>query len=149
MIKARRKLSRLDEGIGDTLASVGRIRVSAKQDRNEGRASIQLEYSFLRSVREIPGDSGSSQTYRQQETRMNLPDVPIAHEGFFAPHFFTVTDQEKSKDFYVRILGGKVVKEENPWYINWLIPGSFSIPEVVRLPTSQVSFPRHRRISTE
>lgn len=47
---------------------------------------------------------------------MNLPDAPIAHEGFFATHFFTVKDQEKSKDFYVRILGGKVValKERLP-----------------------------------
>ena len=27
---------------------------------------------------------------------MNLPDAPIAHEGFFATHFFTVRDQEKS-----------------------------------------------------
>jgi hypothetical protein len=41
---------------------------------------------------------------------MNLPDAPIAHEGFFATHFFTVRDQQKSKDFYVRILGGKVIK---------------------------------------
>jgi hypothetical protein len=48
---------------------------------------------------------------------MNLPDAPIAHEGFFATHFFTVRDQEKSKEFYVRILGGKVVKPENPCYI--------------------------------
>jgi hypothetical protein len=29
---------------------------------------------------------------------MNLPDAPIAQEGFFATHFFTVSDQEKSKD---------------------------------------------------
>jgi hypothetical protein len=42
---------------------------------------------------------------------MNLPDAPIAHESFFATHFFTVSDQEKSKDFYVRILGGKVCTE--------------------------------------
>jgi catechol 2,3-dioxygenase-like lactoylglutathione lyase family enzyme len=48
---------------------------------------------------------------------MNLPDVPIATEGFFATHFFTVRDQEKSKDFYVRFLGGKVIKAENPCYI--------------------------------
>ena len=41
---------------------------------------------------------------------MNLPDAPIAHEGFFATHFFTVSDLDKSKDFYVRILGGKVIK---------------------------------------
>jgi hypothetical protein len=26
--------------------------------------------------------------YRQREDRMNLPDAPIAHEGFFATHFF-------------------------------------------------------------
>jgi hypothetical protein len=39
---------------------------------------------------------------------MNLPDAPIAHEGFFGTHFFTVSDQDKSKDFYLRILGGKV-----------------------------------------
>jgi catechol-2,3-dioxygenase len=46
---------------------------------------------------------------------MNLPDAPIAHEGFFATHFLTVRDQEKSKDFYVRILGGKVIKPEKAW----------------------------------
>ena len=56
---------------------------------------------------------------------MNLPDAPIAHEGFFATHFFTVSDQDKSKDFYLRILGGKVIKPDNPCYIKlantWLI----------------------------
>jgi hypothetical protein len=28
---------------------------------------------------------------------MNLPDAPIAHQGFFAAHFFTVSDQDKSQ----------------------------------------------------
>jgi catechol 2,3-dioxygenase-like lactoylglutathione lyase family enzyme len=78
---------------------------------------------------------------------MNLPDAPIAHEGFFATHFFTVSDQDKSKDFYVRILGGKLIKPDNPCYIKlantWII---FSIPAVARLPTSQRSFLKHRRI---
>ncbi|MFZ3264383.1 MAG: addiction module protein [Terriglobales bacterium] len=59
---------------------------------------------------------------------MNLPDAPIAHEGFFATHFFTVSDQDKSKDFYVRILGGKVIKPDNPCYIKlantWIILNS-------------------------
>jgi catechol 2,3-dioxygenase-like lactoylglutathione lyase family enzyme len=45
---------------------------------------------------------------------MNLPDAPIAHEGFFATHFLAVSDQDKSKDFYVRILGRKLIKPENP-----------------------------------
>ena len=56
---------------------------------------------------------------------MNLPEAPIAHEGFFVTHFLTVMDQEKSKDFYVRILGGKVIKANNPCYIRlantWII----------------------------
>ena len=59
---------------------------------------------------------------------MNLPVAPIAHEGFFVTHFLTVRDQEKSKDFYVRILGGKVIKAENPCYIklanSWIILNS-------------------------
>jgi Glyoxalase/Bleomycin resistance protein/Dioxygenase superfamily len=80
---------------------------------------------------------------------MNLPDAPIAHEGFFASHFFTVRDQEKSKDFYVRILGGKVIKQENPCYIKlantWIILNS----GVARLPTRQRSSSKHRRTSTE
>ena len=59
---------------------------------------------------------------------MNLPAAPIATEGFFITHFLTVQDQEKSKDFYVRVLGGKVVKQENPCYIklsnSWIILNS-------------------------
>ena len=59
---------------------------------------------------------------------MNLPVAPIATEGFFVAHFLTVEDQEKSKDFYVRVLGGKVVKQENPCYIklsnSWIILNS-------------------------
>jgi len=39
---------------------------------------------------------------------MNLPDMPIAHEGFFAARFVTAKDQEKSRDFYVRIAAGKL-----------------------------------------
>jgi len=57
-----------------------------------------------------------------------MTDAPIANEGFFVTHFFTVRDQEKSKDFYVRILGGKVIKPENPCYIKlvntWIILNS-------------------------
>jgi hypothetical protein len=48
---------------------------------------------------------------------MNLPDEPIANEGFFATHFLTVKNQETSKDFCVRIPGGEVIKSENPCHI--------------------------------
>src|SRR5437764_1203052 len=56
---------------------------------------------------------------------MNLPDAPIANEGFFATHFFTVKDQAQSADFYVRILGGTLIRAANPCYIklanSWII----------------------------
>ena len=59
---------------------------------------------------------------------MDLPDAPIAQQGFFVTHFLTVADQAKSRDFYVRILGGKVVREENPCYVklsnSWIILNS-------------------------
>jgi len=77
---------------------------------------------------------------------MNLPDPPIAQEGFFATHFFTVKGQEKPRDFYVCILGGKVIKAATS---SWLIVGSFSTAEAALLPISPRSFSKHRRISIE
>lgn len=59
---------------------------------------------------------------------MNLPDAPIAEDGFFVTHFLTVRDQAKSREFYVDVLGGRVVKLENPCYIklskSWMILNS-------------------------
>ena len=59
---------------------------------------------------------------------MNLPDAPIAQHGFFVTHFLTVADQAKSADFYVRILGGRIVREKDPCYIklanSWIILNS-------------------------
>ncbi len=59
---------------------------------------------------------------------MDLPDAPIAEEGFFVAHFLTVADQAKSRDFYVGILGGKLVREKDPCYIklanSWIILNS-------------------------
>jgi hypothetical protein len=79
---------------------------------------------------------------------MSLPDAPTAHEGFFATHFLTVKDQGKSKDFYVRILGRKVVKPENPCYIKlantWTILNSGGVP-----PPDKGSFLKPLRTSTE
>jgi hypothetical protein len=79
---------------------------------------------------------------------MNLPDAPVAQEGFFVTHFLAVKDLEQSRDFYVRILGGKVIKPENPCYIklanSWIIlnsgggptPGK---PEVILEPPSDLN----------
>jgi catechol 2,3-dioxygenase-like lactoylglutathione lyase family enzyme len=59
---------------------------------------------------------------------MSLPDAPVARSGFFVAHFLRVRDQEKSKAFWVGVLGGKVVKPENPCHIkrsnSWIILNS-------------------------
>jgi catechol 2,3-dioxygenase-like lactoylglutathione lyase family enzyme len=59
---------------------------------------------------------------------MNLPEAPIADEGFYVAHFLTVQDQERSTKFYVDILGGKVVRSPDPTYIklsnSWMILNS-------------------------
>ena len=59
---------------------------------------------------------------------MNLPNAPVLQDGFFVTYFLTVRDQAKSREFYVGILGGKVVAPENPCYIklanSWIILNS-------------------------
>jgi catechol 2,3-dioxygenase-like lactoylglutathione lyase family enzyme len=59
---------------------------------------------------------------------MNLPVAPIPETGFYVTHFLTVNDLPKSRDFYVNVLGGKVVKLEYPCYIklanSWIILNS-------------------------
>ena len=77
---------------------------------------------------------------------MNLPNAPLAHEGFFAFPFITVRDQGKSRDFYVRILGGKLLKPEIPATSSWRTRGSFSIVAAAPLPTSRRSFLKRRRM---
>lgn len=56
---------------------------------------------------------------------MKSTDAPIAKKRFYVTHLLTVRDQEKSKEFYVGILGGKVVKQENPCSIklenSWIV----------------------------
>ena len=59
---------------------------------------------------------------------MDLLNAPVPRDGFFVAHFLTVRDQAKSREFYVGILGGKVVAPENPCYIklanSWIILNS-------------------------
>ena len=56
---------------------------------------------------------------------MKLPEAPIPSEGFVVTHFLTVRDQAKSREFYVRILGGKVLRRESPCVIklanSWIV----------------------------
>jgi hypothetical protein len=67
---------------------------------------------------------------------MTLADAPIAKEAFFVAHFLTVKDQARSREFYVRVLGAKVVLPEILAISRWQIPGSFSTWEAGRRRTS-------------
>ena len=59
---------------------------------------------------------------------MNLPNAPVASEGFLVTHFLTVSDQVKSREFYAGILGGQVLTPESPCIIklanSWIILNS-------------------------
>jgi catechol 2,3-dioxygenase-like lactoylglutathione lyase family enzyme len=59
---------------------------------------------------------------------MERSDIPVPQKGFFVAHFLTVRDQAKSKEFYAGILGGRIVRGENPCYIklenSWIILNS-------------------------
>ena len=56
---------------------------------------------------------------------MDPDDFPAPTEGFVLTHFLVVSDQDRSRDFYQSILGGKVVLERDPVILkvanSWLI----------------------------
>ena len=74
---------------------------------------------------------------------MKSPDAPLAMKGFFVTHFLTVKDQARSKEFYVGILGGKVVKPEIHATSSWKIPGLFSTRAEGYRAKSTVKGPRY------
>lgn len=52
-------------------------------------------------------------------------DFPAPQEGFVLTHFLVVSDQDRSREFYRSIFGGKVVMERDPVIMkvanSWLI----------------------------
>ena len=56
---------------------------------------------------------------------MDPSDFPAPREGFVLTNFLVVSDQDRSRDFYHRILDGKVVRERDPVILKvantWLI----------------------------
>jgi catechol 2,3-dioxygenase-like lactoylglutathione lyase family enzyme len=53
------------------------------------------------------------------------PDFPAPQEGFILTHLLVVSDQDRSREFYQSIFGGKVVRERDPVVMkvanSWLI----------------------------
>ena len=56
---------------------------------------------------------------------MNPDDFPAPRDGFVITHFLVVSDQDRSRDFYQRILDGIVLVERDPVIMkianSWLI----------------------------
>ena len=56
---------------------------------------------------------------------MEQDDFPAPREGFVITHFLVVSDQDRSRDFYQSIFGGKVLVERDPVIMkvsnSWLI----------------------------
>lgn len=77
---------------------------------------------------------------------MGTSDIPVPQKGFLVAHFLTVKDQAKSKEFYVGVLGGKIVKEENPCYIKLENSWSASTGFEYRKQLPQSARRRHSRL---
>ena len=45
---------------------------------------------------------------------MALEDFPAPTEGFVLTHFLVVSDQDRSREFYRSLFGGRVVRERDP-----------------------------------
>ena len=56
---------------------------------------------------------------------MVLEDFPAPSEGFVLTHFLVVSDQDRSREFYQSLFGGRVVRERDPVVLkvanSWLI----------------------------
>ena len=56
---------------------------------------------------------------------MALEDFPAPSEGFVLTHFLVVSDQDRSREFYRSLFGGRVVRERDPVVLkvanSWLI----------------------------
>jgi catechol 2,3-dioxygenase-like lactoylglutathione lyase family enzyme len=56
---------------------------------------------------------------------MNPGDFPAPAEGFVLTHFLVVSDQDRSREFYRSLFGGKVLLERDPVIMkvanSWLI----------------------------
>ena len=56
---------------------------------------------------------------------INADDFPAPTNGFVLTHFLVVSDQDRSREFYQKLFGGKVVLERDPVIMKvantWLI----------------------------
>jgi catechol 2,3-dioxygenase-like lactoylglutathione lyase family enzyme len=69
------------------------------------------------------------------EVHIDYANLPTPSEGFLATLFITVREVARSREFYSKVLGGRVVLEENPCMVklanSWIImnPGGPPTPD--------------------
>ena len=60
--------------------------------------------------------------------QLDARGFPAPSEGFIVTHLLIVVDQDRSRDFYSNVLGGKVIREHNPAVVrlgnSWIIMNS-------------------------
>ena len=60
-----------------------------------------------------------------QQTSPGRPEFPAPDEGFVLTHFLVVSNQERSREWYAKVLGATVVLERDPVILqvanSWLI----------------------------
>jgi lactoylglutathione lyase len=60
-----------------------------------------------------------------ERTHTMASEVPTPSEGFVVTHFLVVEDQDRSRSWYVDVLGAEVVRERDPVYLrvanSWII----------------------------
>jgi catechol 2,3-dioxygenase-like lactoylglutathione lyase family enzyme len=70
-------------------------------------------------------DPGDPDKQIKETARMARGDLPAPDEGFVLTHFIVSADVARSRDFYVGVLGGKVVLEGEPTIVRlangWVI----------------------------
>lgn len=67
--------------------------------------------------------------------RLEAKGFPAPSEGFIVTHLLIVAGQERSRDFYSSVLGGKVIREDDPAVVRLAIPES-SLTPVAHRPTT-------------
>ena len=60
--------------------------------------------------------------------QLDAKGFPAPGEGFIITHLLIVADQDRSRDFYSRVLGGEVIRERNPAVVrlsnSWVVINS-------------------------
>jgi catechol 2,3-dioxygenase-like lactoylglutathione lyase family enzyme len=83
--------------------------------------------------------------------RLDAKGFPAPDEGFIVTHLLVVADQDRSRDFYSLVLGGKVIRERDPAAVrlgnSWVIINSGGGPTDDK-PDVTAAPPRSSRVLT-